>query len=215
MTKPIHAIAVVIIAMIAVISAISIFMNSATPTQVAGQNDVEATVQTLNSAQHINMKKHIFSIRDKWTVQADGETVGTVYGENIKIIGDTYTFYSNNGYVVGRENENLHVVKRSAGVFDQNDQQIGYIEGDILQILLNFTLKKNETVEAKFQQKMNLTFKGEVTDANNKVAWVSAQNLVQTSTTLNMDRAEGDMETLDAIWLTLIASEVHDARNKK
>lgn len=119
----------------------------------------------------------------------------------------TYTFYSNNGYVVGREDENLHVVKRSAGVFDQNDQQIGSIEGDILQILLNFTLKKNGTVEAKFQQKMDLTFKGEATDANNKVAWVSKQNLVQTSSTLNMDRAEG-------IWrrLTLSGSRSSRAR---
>lgn len=70
------------------------------PTE-AGENDVEATMEQLDSANEIMAKKKAVSIGDAWEVSADGERVGEVIGEMVHDGRDKYT------YLISEESESV------------------------------------------------------------------------------------------------------------
>lgn len=98
------------------------------------EDDIEITLEKLNEASTIKAKKSLFSIGDEWTIFADNEDIGVIKGEAIYLIGDTYSFYTSNGFLVERESENLKVATRAAGIYSNEDEEIGYIKQSIVSL---------------------------------------------------------------------------------
>lgn len=180
-----------------------------------GENDIQATIQKLDDAEVIKANKSVLSFGDHWEILADNEKVGEVHGKFLYIIGDTYSFTTNNGYFVGAEQENFAVIQRNAGIYNENEEKIGEIKQEIFTWLIKFTLYKNDEINATTEQNFSLNLSADIKDSDGIVNWHVNRKLISWGSKLEITKetTDPDVEALDALWMSLILNEVYEASN--
>lgn len=199
---------VIIISMMLLVGCDEIEREESTQDLVSEQEDIEVTLDKLNSASTIKAKKSLFSIGDKWTIVADNEEIGIVKGEPVYLIGDTYSFYTNNGFLVERESENLKVATSSADIYSNEDEKVGHIKQSIVSFLMTFKLYRDDELDVVAKQKMGITLNVDIKDSEENIGYKARKKAISTSAELILQKKDGDVSGLDALWMVLIMNEV-------
>lgn len=100
----------------------NIALEESTDDEVNKYKDVEDTLNKLNNASTIKAKESLFSIGDKWTIFVYDEEIGVIQGKFVYLIGNTYSFYINNGSLV--ERENVKIAKIFADIYSNKEVDI-------------------------------------------------------------------------------------------
>ena len=77
------------------------------PDGAVNESDSIAVLETLDTAEVIEVNKSLISFGDGWSVKADGEDVAELKGQYIKVFGDTYSMYTPEGTLVASEAEEV------------------------------------------------------------------------------------------------------------
>ncbi len=96
---------------------------------VYNEEQAAESIMKIENASEIKVCESELSIGKKYTIYADDEKVGIIEGEFLKIGGDTFTFtdiYGNRLYYE-KEVKRWGRLNRSAVVYDNNDNLLGYI----------------------------------------------------------------------------------------
>lgn len=177
----------------------------------------QATVDQINQAETIELKKSAISIGDNWTVTADGEKIAEIKGQAFYVAGDTYAMYSNNGDFLGAESENFKILNSTADFYNHKGEVSGKLSQQMLNMLHTFNLKdtEGETV-ATLKQNFGLSLKGEIKDAEGVESWEFSKSLVSIGASLKIEKlAESDVSAMDAIWMVTAVNEIDEARASK
>lgn len=182
-----------------------------------GDNDVKDIIAVLDGADKIHAKKNPVHINDHWTITADGEDVGIVIGEPLHLVGDTYSFYTQNGHFVGAMEENWNVVNRDSGILNQDKEPVGYLVQDIIRIMQEIRLYDKDDAEiGKVQQNLNLGLKADIKDSEGDVEWKVKRDLVSLGASVTLDKEnQEDISSVNALFMALMLNEIYEAEGSK
>lgn len=169
---------------------------------------VDKTLNTLNKAHNIRLKKDVISWGDHWTVYADGEAIGHVHGKPIYFL-EVYEFTNLDGVVIASEEENLKVINATADLKDWQGNQTGSIEQEIISMLAKLRIYRDNKQVGNIEQKLDLRINAEIT-TNDNAEWKLKGKIVTVGADLTLTRLRSDTEVtpLEAIWSSLILHEI-------
>lgn len=178
--------------------------------------DSEAVLTALEEADVITAKKAALSFGDRWKIKADGVEVGEIRGQEIYLIGDTYSLFSNNGNLVASEAEGYRVVHHRAKTYDYNNAERGEIKQTLSFFLSEYKInnKAGETVGSA-KQKLNVALSLDVLDTDGQVDYKISKKILSFGADVVIENNDKNstVNAIDALWLAVIASEVHEAKS--
>lgn len=192
-------------------SCLSSTANTQNPPDVSvekHQSYVEETLDILNRANNIQLKKDIISWGDHWTVYADEKAVGYVNGKPLRFL-EVYEFTNLDGIVIASEEENWKVVNSTANLKDWQGNQTGRIEQEVFSMLAKLHIYRDDQKIGNIQQKLDLGINAEIT-ADNNGEWKLKEKIITVGSNLTLTRLENNTEVtpLEAIWSSLILYEI-------
>lgn len=177
-------------------------------------SDSQAVVETINNAKEIRATKSWFTWGDEWTIYANGNEVGKVKGKTWPVLGDTYSLYTTKGNLVGSESENPQIISHKAGIYDWNNQETGHLDAEILTFLAKVQVYHGDTKVGVSQQKFGLTFNTDIKDNNDVTGWKMNRAFFSFTSDLTITKkADTEVTGMDALWVSLMMSEIHDAKS--
>lgn len=206
---------VIIAVILSVFALVSMTACSSTSTAQVSQNvaDSQQVLKTLNTAQTIQLKKHVFALGDEWDVYADGSQVGYIKGAFVYVIGDTYSLFSNEGNLVASEGEQYRVINRSAALYDYNNVQTGHIDQEIFTLLMKLHAYDNsDNLQVSFEQKLTLGLGGNILNGEGEPVYTMSKKLISFGADISLERQDAaDDDAMNAIWVSVIANEILEA----
>lgn len=169
---------------------------------------VEDTLQTLNDASVIRLKKDFISWGDHWTVYADDTAVGYVNGKAIRLL-DVYEFTDMNGVLIASEEENWKVLNATANLKNWQGQQEGRIEQEIFTMLAKLRIYRGDTQIGTIDQKFDFGMNAQIVNGDN-TEWALRGKVFTAGADLTLTRSHGDttVTPLEAMWASLILHEI-------
>ena len=181
------------------------------------QADAREAIKALNAASSIELHKSAMSWNDSWEVKADGKKIATIQGLTFKgFSGDTYTMLSPRGGIMGAEDEDIFNLTRTAQFYGANGAKEGTLTKDVFSMLTSYHLKDSSGNDlAKLDERMGMSFSGDVKDAHGNAAWHFDKDMVSWGDTLRVKRRSGDVDAVAATLMVAVANEVNNAESKQ
>lgn len=201
---------------IAIITMIALAVTGCAPNVVDahGDSDVDAVISKVDNADTIEAKKRPMSIGDYWTITADGHDVGTVTGETLKLIGDTYAFHTPNGHLVGAMDEQIRIVNRNAKLYDSDQESIGHISQEILRLLRVFRIHDQDGQIGKMEQNLSLAMKADIVDMDGNTEWSVDRKIFSLGASVTISREDADnVPGVHALFAALMLNEIYESSN--
>ncbi len=179
--------------------------------------DVEAAITTLENASTITVKKAVVSIGDSWEVLVDDVKIATIKGEFIYVLGDTYTMRTIAGNIMGSEGEQYRIINHNAILYDKDGNQNGSIKEEFFSFWYKFYINDaDEQLVGTAEQNLSLTLSADIKDADDNVAWRIDKKFFAIGSTLTIEKKaeETDVSAMQAVWMTVIMSEIDEAANE-
>lgn len=169
---------------------------------------VDETLNTLNKAHNIRLKKDLISWGDHWTVYVDGEAVGYVHGKPIRFL-EVYELTNLDGVVIASEEENWKVINSTANLKDWQGNQTGRIEQEVFSMLAKLRIYRDDQQVGNIQQKLDLGINAEIA-TDNDGEWKLKGKIIIAGADLTLTRLKDNTEVtpLEAIWSSLILHEI-------
>lgn len=206
-------VAAIIVTILGAIISTTPMFDSRVPEKV-GSSDAVAVLDAINEADEIFAEKALISFNDNWTIYADGEKVGTVHGEFIKLIGDTYSLYTPNGHFAGAEEETFQVIGAEARVFDENMNETGSITRNVLNLLQSFDIKHGSTTVGTMKQNLSVGLNGTIKTPDGEDVWKIKRAVMSLNAKVTITRiGESEVTGLDALWMALVSNEIYEAES--
>ena len=209
-------IGVIVLVVLALAFSCARIMSSNKPTGETTKDvaDSQAAVETINNAKEIRATKAWFTWGDEWTIYADNKEVGTVKGKTFPVLGDTYSLYTTKGNLVGSESENPQIISHKASVYDWSNKEIGHLDAEILTFMAQVKVHHGNTKVGVSQQKFGLTFNTDIKDNNDVTGWKMSRAFFSFTSDLTITKkANTEVTGMDALWVSLMMSEIHDAKS--
>lgn len=174
----------------------------------------EAAIAKLEDAKTIKLDKAVFSLGDKWSVEADGEDVATIEGKTLYMIGDVYELRDMDGNLLGYEAEQMRAFTHGADLYDAKKRNAGEIETELFSWGYHFHVKdENGTEVGGAKQKlMSWTLAMDLTGKNgDDVEWKMKKAAFSWGDSITLTRVKDgdtDLSAVNAIWLSAIANEI-------
>ena len=176
--------------------------------------DSRAVVDRINAAKKIQADKAPLTFGDKWTIYADGQNVGEVRGTVLPTMGDTYSLYSPSGNLVGSEVKSPKVVSHTAKIYDWSNQETGYLQVDTLSFMMTASIHHGDTKVGVAEQNLGLSLSSDLLDTAGRRAWHMSRGMLSIGSDLTITReANTEITGMDALWVSLAMSEIHDAES--
>lgn len=180
-------------------------------------DDSASVVQTLNDADEIQLKKKMISFGDSWQVMADGEKVAEIKGQAFPVLGDTYAMYSNSGNVVGVETETFMIGDRSAKTYGYDTEKRGHIDQNVISVGYSFDIYGDEEEKTgNLRQKIALNLQANVNDNDGNTEYEVSKSVFTFGSKIKIDvikdGSDRDVDAMDAIWSSVMMSEIDDAK---
>lgn len=188
------------------------------PDSTGNSADSKAVIQTLNEAEMITLDKKVISWGDNWNVSADGTDTAELKGQAIPVLGDTYSMYSTNGNLVASEAEQVIRTLHGATTYDYENEERGSIDQNLSLILQSYTIKDVDgNVVGTADQKMGMSLNFEIKNADGEVEYKVKKAMVSWGASLDVERQveNPSVDAQDAVWLSVIVSEVNEAKAQK
>lgn len=201
---------------IAMITMIALAVTGCAPNVVDahGDSDVDTVISKVDNADTIEAKKRLMSIGDYWTITADGHDVGTVTGETLKMIGDTYAFHTPNGHFVGAMDEQFRLVNRNAKLYDRNQESIGHISQEVFHLLRVFRIHDQDGQIGKMEQNFSLATKADIVDMDGNTEWSVYRKIFSLGASVTISREDADsVPGVHALFAALMFNEVYESSN--
>ena len=140
--------------------------------------------------------------------------VGEVRGTVLPAMGDTYSLYSPSGNLVGSEVKLPKVVSHTAKIYDWSNQETGYLQVDTLSFMMTARIHHGDTKVGVAEQSLGLSLNSDILDTAGRRAWHMNRDMPSIGSDLTITR-ETDTEVtgMDALWVSLAMSEIHDAES--
>lgn len=207
-------VALIVATLLSFVVTVPVF-DSGIPEKV-GTSDAAAVLDAINEADEIFAEKALFSFGDNWTIYADGEKVGSVHGEFIKLIGDAYSLYTTNGHFVGAEEEKFRIIAHEARIFDADMNETGSITRNVLNLLQSFDIKKGSTLVGTMKQNFSLGLDATIKTPADTDAWKIERKVMSLNAKVTVKRVgESEVTGMDALWMALVSNEVFEAEASK
>lgn len=174
-------------------------------------------LENLTDADKINLNKALISWGDNWEVSADGAKFGEIKGQAIKVLGDTYTMYDNEGVVLATEAEKSLTLLNSASTYDHQNEERGSIQKEISLVFAEYTIKDaNENAIGTASQKFGISLNLEVKDKTGEVEYVVNKAVFSWGASLDIEKKvdKPDVPVEDAIWVSVIANEIDEKQKE-
>lgn len=170
---------------------------------------VNETLEILQNASSIRLKKDFISWGDHWTVYADGEVVGNVHGRPIRML-EVYEFTNTNGVLIASEEENWKIVNATANLKDWQGNQIGRIEQEIFTMLAKLRIYRGDKQVGAIDQKFDFGMNAQIVGTSNLPQWNLKGKVFTMGADLTLTRATDDasITPMEAIWSSLILYEI-------
>lgn len=101
---------------------------------------ITSSLKSLADAKTITVSEDLISINKSYSVEVDGEKVGSISGKFIKTTGDKFVLKDNAGNILSSEKQikrwNVKL-NRLAEVYDYNDNVVGYIGEEVIKDFFN------------------------------------------------------------------------------
>ena len=174
----------------------------------------EAAIRKLDAAKTIKLDKAVFSLNDKWSVEADGEDVATIEGKTLYMIGDVYVLRDMSGDLLGYEAEQARAFSHGADLYDSEKRSAGEIETEPLSWGYHFHVMDEHGAEiGGAKQKLpawtlNMDLTGRDED---DVEWKMEKTAISWGGSVTLTRVgedDADLGAVNAIWLSVIANEI-------
>ena len=176
--------------------------------------DSRAVVDRINAAKKIQADKAPLTFGDRWTIYADGQNVGEVRGTVLPAMGDTYSLYSPSGNLVGSEVKSPKVVSHTAKIYDWSNQETGYLQVDTLSFMMTASIHHGDTKVGAAEQNLGLSLSSDILDTAGRRAWHMGRDMLSIGSDLTITReADTEVTGMDALWVSLVMSEIHDAES--
>ena len=176
--------------------------------------DSRAVVDRINAAKRIQVDKVSFTFGDRWTIYADGRNVGEVRGTVLPAMGDTYSLYTPSGNLVGSEVKSPKAVSHTAKIYDWSNQETGYLQVDALSFMLTVRIHHGDTKVGVAEQNLGLSLSSDILDTAGRRAWHMGRDMLSVGSDLTITReADTKITGMDALWVSLMMSEIHDAES--
>lgn len=186
------------------------------PDKTSNVSDSQATVQTLNDAEKINVNKSLVSLGDNWSVKVGDNEVATVKGQFIAVLGDTYSMYSPNENLVASEAEQVVLGLPAATMYDYNNEEQGVIKQELSPFMQKYTIKNiaGETVGTAEQQ-FSLGLKFDIKDASGETEYTVSKAMISWGASLDIEKKvdQADVSAEQALWVTMIANELNEEKS--
>ena len=176
--------------------------------------DSRSVVDRINTAKKIQADKAPLTFGDKWTIYADGQNVGEVRGTVLPAMGDTYSLYSPSGNLVGSEVKSPKVVSHTAKIYDWSNQETGCLQVDTLSFMMTVRIHHGDTKVGVAEQSLGLSLSSDLLNTAGRRAWHMSRGMLSIGSDLTITReANTEVTGMDALWVSLVMSEIHDAES--
>lgn len=179
----------------------------------------EAAIKKLDAAHIIKLDKAAFSLKDKWSVEADGEDVATIEGKTLYLIGDVYVLRDMSGNLLGYEAEQARAIAHGSDLYDSEKRRAGEIETEPLSWGYHFHVEDEHGAEigvAK-QKLLAWTLSMDLTGRDeDDVEWKMEKAAISWGDSLTLTKVgedDGDLGAVNAIWLSVIANEISSSHS--
>lgn len=176
--------------------------------------DSRAVVDQINTAKKIQADKAPLTFGDRWTIYADGQIVGEVRGTVLPAMGDTYSLYSPSENLVGSEVKSPKVVSHTAKIYDWRNQETGYLQVDTLSFMMTVRIHHGDTKVGVADQRLGIALSSDILNTTGRRAWHMSRDMLSIGSDLTITReADTEITGMDALWVSLMMSEIHDAES--
>lgn len=178
----------------------------------------QATLEALQWADEIVLKKKAISFNDVYEVQADGVVVGEITGEYFYLLGDTFSFHNSEKNLVAYEGEKFKTFNHGAAIFDYNAEPVGALDEQLSFLVTSWDiLDAQDEKIGSAKQNFSLNLKFDVLNAAGEAEYKIEKAFFSLSAQLTITRLskEPQVPVMNAVWLAAIANEIAEAEEDK